>query len=220
MRRLVSLAIATSTVFTLGSPVALGASVDRTTAVRPSARTVRVQTKAQGNRRLAEWQLKRFQLSVPQRISSAGVSFLSPSTWKKESGVDRPLTQDNLTFHVALFAPKKAKDVFHENINLVTEDLSRFAGMTLDRYTELGLNAERKLFQSFHELGRQRTTVSGHPADSVHFLATVNDTELEFRQVWFLKGNTAYIWTYAADANDAVLHADLFDAMIKTVIVD
>ncbi len=187
------------------------------TYVRPSARTIRSQTISRAMERSSALELKRLNLTSQQYIISPKLNYLAPSSWKIDTSNTAALTQGNLTFHVALFAPFRKDDQFHENINLVTEDLSQYKNMTLKAYTELGLAQEKALFSSFKELDRQDLTIAGYPAQGVHFLATINDLKLEFYQAWFLKNNTAYVWTYAADQNDAPLHSELFQGLLKTV---
>jgi hypothetical protein len=117
----------------------------------------------------------------------SGVSLEHPGTWTVQPGGEGPLL---------LFIDRATGVPFRRNVNIIKNTLEE--PLTLDQLTQLGL---QELRESDRTIDRQsRTTLSGFPAQKVFGHSTEEGTEIRFMQVWTVRGDTAWVATYTADA--------------------
>ena len=101
---------------------------------------------------------------------------------------------------VAVYGPPDSPDdQFAENANVVTEDLARFQGITIDQYTEKGKEVLSKMFTNFSLIKNEPTTISNIKARTLTFTATQGIYRLKFKQTSLIVNNRAFIITFAAE---------------------
>lgn len=95
-----------------------------------------------------------------------------------------------------LYSPTEAADdPFKENINLVTEDLSK-KPMTLDEYVKASKSGIQKIFRNVVILDEKKYTDSdGKEYYELHYTSGNDKTTLEFTQDYRIKDTTALIFT-------------------------
>lgn len=118
----------------------------------------------------------------------SGVSFEHPNAWTVQpGGGSGPLL---------VFVDKASGVPFRRNVNIIRNDLGQ--PVTLADLTAQGL---KELRESDRTIDRQSsTTLSGLPAHKVQGHSTEEGTEIRFMQVWTVRGDTAWVVTYTADA--------------------
>ena len=95
--------------------------------------------------------------------------------------------------------PDSSDDQFAENINIVTEDLSRFPGMTIEQYVEHGKITLSKIATDFILISNQPITIANIKARVLTFTATQGIYKLQFRQTSLIVNNMAYVITFTAE---------------------
>jgi hypothetical protein len=105
----------------------------------------------------------------------------------------------NTSFFIS--SPLGGDDTFSENINLLTQDLTRFP-MSLDEYVELSINQVETLVPEGHLKKEERLNGPKYAYHSVLYSARFNDNRLMTAQYYWVIENTAYILTFTALAAD------------------
>ncbi len=126
--------------------------------------------------------------------------------------------ENELTLHVMFLSPTTNAQDVRENINLVTEDLVDKT-MTLNAYTEMGIEKEQSYLENMKIIRSDRTVVTGFAAQKVIYTATATSIPMKFEQVWFLENGTAHVWTFADSADMFEQHVGLFEHMLDTLTV-
>lgn len=115
-----------------------------------------------------------------------------PSTWN--------FRESYMGSIVVFFAPPDSSDdQVAENINIVTEDLSRFPGMTIEQYVEHGKITLSKIATDFILISNQPITIANIKARVLTFTATQGIYKLQFRQTSLIVNNMAYVITFTAE---------------------
>ncbi len=118
--------------------------------------------------------------------SDYGFKISYPPTWEQKE------TPDLIT---AFVSPKTgAADALQENLGLTMNDLSG-QNLDLQGFNEVAINQLKQTFQDIKILDTNPTTLSGNPAHKVIFTAM----NLKFIQVWTVKNDLAYIWSFASE---------------------
>lgn len=121
---------------------------------------------------------------------------------------------------VAFMSPQESvDDDFFQNVNILTEDIAGY-DITLEEYTQLTIDGINALVTNatFEDQQTQGITVDGNEAVLVQYTGVQGQYTLRFKQVLTLVGDTAYVFTYTANAentNDAF--KDVFMQMLETV---
>jgi serine/threonine-protein kinase len=124
------------------------------------------------------------------RDAQTGIRLRYPADWNSQPDVAGTV--------VAVTAPPEGElDPFQENINVIVEDLSR-RGRDFERYTQEAMRQIAGAFRESSILESARTTLDGHPAHRVVFLANMGPLELVYTQVWTVSDGKAYLVTYTA----------------------
>lgn len=116
-----------------------------------------------------------------------GFSLSAPDGWQKVEGVEGTV--------VAFVAPTKAGQ-FRPNVNVVVEPLPRVVPLSV--YTDLSLQniSKADAFTNYKLISRRSVTVSGKPASEVTWSAKQGDNALQFRQVYIVKPDKAFVITF------------------------
>lgn len=114
-----------------------------------------------------------------------GIKIGYPSDWEQKE-------TENII--IAFVSPKTdASDAVQENLGLTMNDLSG-QGLTLPKYNEIAINQLKQVFPDIKIIESGSTVLSNNPAYKVVFTAS----NLKFMQVWTVKNDLAYIWSYVA----------------------
>ena len=99
----------------------------------------------------------------------------------------------------AFLSPQEdATDAFQENVNLMLQDLSQ-QPMDLKQYTELSKKQIIDAYGASAILSSGPTTLGGQPAIVQVYNMTYQGRALKIKQYWFIKGKTAYLFSYTAE---------------------
>lgn len=88
-------------------------------------------------------------------------------------------------------------DPFQENVNLLLQDLSQ-QPMTLTEFTQLSMDQYEEMKETVQLLSMEDLKFAGYPAKKVVLNMTYYNYPLKLKQIWFIKGTTAYLLTYTA----------------------
>lgn len=100
---------------------------------------------------------------------------------------------------IAFLSPKEnEKDMFQENVNMILQDLSQ-QPMNLEQYTELSKKQITENFGASALVSMKATTLAGQEAKELVYNMNYQGRKLKLKQYWFIKGNTAYLFTYTAE---------------------
>lgn len=146
---------------------------------------------------------------VKYENAEKGLSIAYPDDWRM---------QENVMGTVVMFlSPTESEtDTFSENVNVVTQDLSK-SPMSLDDYTDLNLQQLGTVISDFKLIESGATTMDGMKATYVVYSGTQGVNDLMFRQVWAIDNNDmAYVLTFSAmvDKYESVL--PMSDQMFET----
>ena len=108
---------------------------------------------------------------------------------------------------VFFLSPKEnEKDLFQENVNVIIQDLSS-QPMTLEDYTNLTKNQITQALGSSAIESVKDINFAGQQAKEMVYTMPKNPIQgrnqnLKLRQIWFIKGNNAYLLTYTAQSSE------------------
>jgi hypothetical protein len=123
--------------------------------------------------------------------SSQGFEMKYPSEWEIEE-------DPSVSVAVMLFSGLEGEDdTFVENANVVVQDLAG-TGITLDDYTSLNLEQLDTVITGYEEVSQGPATLSGNDAHRLVYTGIQGKLNLKFMQVWTIKDEKAYIFTYVA----------------------
>ena len=122
-----------------------------------------------------------------------------PDGWEQRTAVNT----------VGFLSPREDdKDLFQENVNLMLQDLSQ-KPMTVDQYTELTKKQVIDNLGASAIISLKNITLSGQQAKEFVYNMDYQGRNLKVKQVWFIKGNTAYLFTYTAHKDKYEEYLDL-----------
>jgi len=108
-------------------------------------------------------------------------------------------TKQSMPNGIAFLSPKEnEKDMFQENVNLMLQDLSQ-QPMNLEQYTELTKKQVTDNLGASAIVSLKATTLAGQVAKELVYNMNYQGRSLKLKQYWFVKENTAYLYTYTAE---------------------
>ena len=199
-------------------PESSARTIPSAAATRQSRRTLRQNVREESAQREQRRKVSAFiGLSEIYENKDVGVQIRYPKGWEKEE----PLThEENLTLAVIFLSPgPQNTDAFRENINLVIEALPSL-DISLNDYTMAGLQKELSLFNEYTLLDSRTIALGNRPAQRIFFTAATNLGQLmKFEQIWYQRGMTMHVWTFADGADVFDAHAATFERMLDTLII-
>ena len=118
-----------------------------------------------------------------------GIKIGYPSDWEQK------VTDDLI---IAFVSHKTgASDAVQENLGLTMNDLTGL-GLTLPKYNEIVMEQLRQTFPDIKFIESGSTVLSNNPAYKVVFTAS----NLKFMQVWTIKHDLAYIWSFVSTESE------------------
>jgi hypothetical protein len=138
--------------------------------------------------------------------SELGFSIKYPDNWVQES---------NSNIVVFLSPKKNVMDLFQENVNVISQDLSK-QPMTMEQYTEL---TKRQVVDNFGEsaiisLGDVRIT--RELAKEFVYNMNYQGMKLRVKQYWIIKNKMVYLFTYTAESEQYDLYENVAMEMIES----
>jgi len=119
-----------------------------------------------------------------------GYSCLYPADWE---------LQANPGGMLILFAgPMDTDNAFRINVNIFVEELTEYAGISLDDYTEISEVQFHESLDDYQRLALDNTIISGMAARLVTYSFAMDTLEIKGAQAFFIRDNNAYIITYSA----------------------
>ncbi len=186
------------------------------TPARVSSRTLRKSVYEAAAARKAKLVKSSATLDATYKNDAFGVQLDVSSAWDKR---DLNQVEGNLTLVVMFLSPSVKGETIRQNINLVVEDVAD-RNMTLNEYTEMGLEKEKSFFDSFVLESSVRTVIAGKAAQRVVFSTDLNGQKMKFQQVWFFTApGKVHVWTFADSQQNYAAHVTLFEHMMASMTV-
>ena len=136
------------------------------------------------------------------RNSQYGFSVQFPVDWTKPEDVPGTAIQ--------FFAPSQdPTDSFRENLNIIVQDLGQ--RLTLEEYSQPYLEQLQIVADSGIQLSD--VTLAGLPAKQAAFTKSVQDKSVDFRQIWTVKEQRAYILTFTSETSKSAQYTGIFTQM-------
>lgn len=133
-----------------------------------------------------------------------------PTTWDLAE-LSNPMLKFTLTSR-----PTSADDIFRENINLVSEDISSNSFST-EEYVNLSLNQIKAAFENFHLISNEKVvTTNGNEFQQIVYTATTAGFNLKFQQNFIVLNGKSYILTFTAEENKYNDYDELSYSIIDT----
>ena len=108
------------------------------------------------------------------------------------------------------------EDRIRENVNLMVQDLSENT-MTLEAYSEGTLRTLQAFTPSMTLLASNGMIIGGLAAHSITYQQDTQLGRIQFRQVWFIRGNTAFLFTFTAEPESFERYEKAFRSMLNTM---
>lgn len=125
-----------------------------------------------------------------------GISFAGPQDWEK--------IENSAGTLVIFKSPKKENGdtnaQLQGNLNLTVD--TNLLTTNLDAYTKQANTQRASSFQNYKLLGTTKETLGGQTAQIDDFISTSNSVDLRQRQVYTIKGASAFVLTFTATAPD------------------
>ncbi len=124
--------------------------------------------------------------------------------------VDWTRPEDTPDTAIQFYAPQQdAADAFRENLNIIVQELGQKT--TLDEYSQPYLEQLQTVASSGLQVSD--TTLSGLGARQAVFTKSVQEISFDFRQIWTVKGQRAYILTFTSETNKTPQYTAVFEQM-------
>ena len=138
---------------------------------------------------------------VAYRNDTEDIVLRYPATWEIKEGA--------LGTIVSFLSPLTTQNRIRENINLMEQDLPSDQ-FSLATYTDGTVQTLHMVNPNIRFVASDAMTIAGFAAHGVTYEEETSLGPVTFRQVWFIKGAKAYLFTLLAtpetfDANNAVL---------------
>ena len=138
-----------------------------------------------------------------------GLSLQYPQSWE--------MREHMLGTVVSFISPLEGSgDHIRENVNLVTQELPENA-VTLESYSDGTLRALKTFNPSMFLIASEGTVVGGLSAHSITYEQDTGLGRIQFRQVWFLRGNEAFLFTFTAEPENFERYEKAFRTMLETM---
>ena len=129
-----------------------------------------------------------------------------PTNWEK---------QEKASVVYFLSPKENEKDMFQENVNLMLQDLSQ-QPMSLEQYTELTKKQVLENLGASAIISVKSTTLTGQQAKEFVYNMNYQGRSLKLKQYWFIKDNTAYLFTYTAEPSRYEKHEKTATELIQS----
>jgi hypothetical protein len=115
-----------------------------------------------------------------------------PSTWKAAEGAAGAI--------VVFLSPLESKeDLFSENVNVLTEDLSAHPTLTVEGYAEIGIAKLPMYITDYKHIGTRKHTLSGLPAQIIEYTGRQGVFQIHILQAMTIADKKAYVVTFTAE---------------------
>ncbi|MBI5155777.1 DcrB-related protein [Candidatus Peregrinibacteria bacterium] len=132
-----------------------------------------------------------------------------PASWRLGESLSGTL--------VSFVSPiENASDHIRENVNVMVQDLPENA-MTLETYSEGTLRTLQAFTPSMTLLASNGMIVGGLAAHSITYQQDTQLGRIQFRQVWFIRANTAFLFTFTATPESFETYEKSFATMLNTM---
>ncbi|MCW5934038.1 MAG: DcrB-related protein [Fimbriimonadia bacterium] len=135
----------------------------------------------------------------------AGFAFTPPKQWKRLNVQE----YENLVFFMAP-NPKTGA-----NINYIVEPLAK--KMNLNTYSQSAMKGLEQMFEDYKRISYREVTIGSMKAGEHVYTATSNGMKMKGKQIWFLRGNRSYIFTFTSLANSYNQYVGDFDRSLRSV---
>jgi len=140
----------------------------------------------------------------------AGVSIQYPKNWELEEGFMGTLAM----FRSPL---ADANDKTQENVNIIVQDLSA-QPVTMEQFTKISVEQIKQMIIGAEILeDNGKTTMLGQSATRVVYTGKQGQYDLKWMQVWTIKDEKAYIFTYTGGTDSYDDYMDQVKAMLKSM---
>jgi len=157
----------------------------------------------------------RAQTSATQKL---GVTFSAPAGYRTMNPSEAPPAARAAMRGAAVFFVGPITNKFAANVNLVVQPSGGQKTLPTDLPAQLeaGMRAQ---MPSYKVLGSARLTVAGTPALRVDgsLLQPPANTAVRNRQVFVLRGERVYVFTFSSSAASFARDVPVFDRMLRTV---
>jgi hypothetical protein len=100
---------------------------------------------------------------------------------------------------IAFLSPKENKnDVFQENVNLMLQDISQ-QPINIEQYTEITKKQITKNAGDSAIISLKSVVLAGQKSKELIYKVKYQGRDLKFKQYWFIKEQTVYLFTYTAE---------------------
>lgn len=139
---------------------------------------------------------------------SLGFQMDYPSDW----------TIDTSSSYVAVsfMSPIDGEDVFTENMNYTTEDLTPYPGTTLDDYSEAALGQIATAMPEYVLVGQGRRMLGEYEAGYLLGNYPLAGYNIEVLSVFAIDNETVYIITYTGEVEKSAEYTDIIDTMLAS----
>ncbi|MBT1688451.1 hypothetical protein [Dawidia soli] len=129
-----------------------------------------------------------------------------PERWQNQAGMNA----------VAFLSPKEnEQDAFQENVNLMLQDLTQ-QPMNIDQYTELTRQQVVQFAGNDAIVSLKDATIGGQPCKEFVFKMAYDGRNLKLKQYWFIKEQTAYLFTYTAETTQYANYENVATNLMKS----
>ena len=108
-----------------------------------------------------------------------------------------------------------ANDQFQENVNIMLQDLSA-QPMTLEQYTDFSKKQLVEAFGANAIVSEGAATLAGQKTHYFVYNMTYQGHSLKIKGEWFIKGKTAYLFTYTAEPSQYAKYEETATAIINS----
>jgi len=140
--------------------------------------------------------------------SEYGFSVEYPKDWIFEEGL--------MGVIVVLAGPFLEEEQFMININITSEDLPNFPKMSLEDYSRVSEMQLKKVAENYQEVDKYDTAIADCPAIVCTFTSDYEGTAMMQTQIYFLKGNVAYVITYSATPQSHGQYYECFEGVVSS----
>ncbi len=137
-----------------------------------------------------------------------GISASYPNNWAPTEQVEGII--------VAFLSPTEGPaDQFQENLNLVMNDLSD-QDLDLEEYTSISLASLKKVYPEMVIEESGSATLGGTAAHKIVYTASAGNLNLKIMQVWTIKNEISYVWTYTAKEDAYAAYLGITQKMLDS----
>ncbi len=102
---------------------------------------------------------------------------------------------------ISFVSPKENDDdIVQEKVNVMVQDLSQ-EPMNLEQFTELSKRQIKEYFTSYEILSIKNGLIAGYKSIEMIYTCYVKGKDVKLMQRSFIMGNTAFVFTYMAEAS-------------------